>query len=144
MRIDWFLSARLKLRKPRDVRHYTQSFLDDVLKKHHFAAVLAFFVAFIALIAIGYTSDARLSQIPAAASITVFFALIFAVMGALWVFLKNWSFLVVVLVYLLFNILYVKEIIDSRTAVFGLHYDTHLQQKPLYNKASIIALANCK
>ena len=142
LRIDWFLSARLKLRKPRDVRHYTQSFLDDVLKKHHFAAVLAFFVAFIALIAIGYTSDARLSQIPAAASITVFFALIFAVMGALWVFLKNWSFLVVVLVYLLFNILYVKEIIDSRTAVFGLHYDTHLQQKPLYNKASIIALAN--
>ena len=29
MRVDWFLSAKLHLRKPRDVRHYSQDFLDN-------------------------------------------------------------------------------------------------------------------
>ena len=39
MRVDWFLSASFKLRRPRDIRHYNESFLDDVFSKHHIAVL---------------------------------------------------------------------------------------------------------
>ncbi len=142
MRVDWFFTAKFALRKPRDVRHYTQDFLDTIFKRHHFAAVIAYFIAFLFLIGIGYTSDARLSQIPAAASITIFFALIIAVVGAFSVFLKNWSLPVIALIYLMFNILYEHDIIDPRTKFFGLDYTNELKDKPIYSKETIIALAN--
>ncbi|MHA0110896.1 hypothetical protein ACXYUI_27685, partial [Klebsiella pneumoniae] len=47
LRVDWFLSATLKLRKPRDVRHYSETFLNAVFNRHHVAAVLAITLAFI-------------------------------------------------------------------------------------------------
>lgn len=142
IRVDWFFTARLALRKPRDVRHYSQDFLDTIFKRHHFSAVIAYFIAFLFLIGIGYTSDTRLSQIPAAASITILFALIIAVVGAFSVFLKNWSLPVIAVIYLLFNILYEHDIIDPRTKFFGLEYTSELKDKPVYSKESIIALAN--
>jgi hypothetical protein len=142
VRIDWFLTARFALRKPRDVRHYSQDFLDSIFKTHHFAAVIAYFIAFVFLIGIGYTSDARLSQIPAAASVTIFFALIIAVVGAFSVFLKNWSLPIIALIYLLFNILYEHDIIDPRTKFFGLDYTTKINDKPIYSKEFVEALAN--
>ncbi|HNL83001.1 MAG TPA: hypothetical protein PKG56_06365, partial [Chitinophagaceae bacterium] len=88
IRIDWFFSARMHLRKPRDIRHYSTDFLDRIFKQHHLAAILAFFLAFIALIALGFSSDSRVFQIPAAASVTIFFALIIAFGGAFTLFLK--------------------------------------------------------
>lgn len=33
LKVDWFLSASLHLRKPRDVRHYSQDFLDTIFKR---------------------------------------------------------------------------------------------------------------
>jgi hypothetical protein len=91
LNVEWFLSAKFRLRKPRDVRHYSDDFLNSVFKRHHVAAVIAIAIAFISLILVGYTSDARLSQIPAAASITVFFAIVIAVAGALTLFLRTWA-----------------------------------------------------
>jgi hypothetical protein len=39
--VDWFFSAKFRLRKPRDVRHYSDDFLNSVFKRHHVAAVIA-------------------------------------------------------------------------------------------------------
>jgi hypothetical protein len=60
--------------------------------------VIAIAIAFLSLILLGYTSDARLSQIPAAASITVFFAIVIAVAGAITLFLRTWAIPVLVIV----------------------------------------------
>lgn len=76
------------MRKPRDVRHYSQPF-DSIFKRHHFAAALSIVIAFMTLIAVGYFSDDRIFQIPAAASITLLFAILIAVIGALSYFLRN-------------------------------------------------------
>jgi len=141
IRVDWFFSARFHLRKPRDTRHYSQEFLDRIFKHHHIAALIAFMLAFLMLIGIGYSSDARLAQIPAAASITVFFALFIAVVGAFSVFLKNWSIPVLVLIYLGMNYLYQQNIIDPRNKAYGLNY-LNKDERPNYDKASILALAS--
>lgn len=143
MRVDWFFSAKLALRKPRDVRHYSLAFLDSVFKRHHFAAVIAITIAFFFLIGIGYISDARLFQLPAAASITVFFAILIAAAGAISTFLHSWSIPVVVVLYLLVNFLYQKEIIDLRNKAYGLNY-AGTTERPVYSRESVMQLANDK
>lgn len=143
MRIDWFFSAKLALRKPRDVRHYSLTFLDSVFKRHHFAAVIAITIAFFFLIGIGYISDARLFQLPAAASITVFFAILIAAAGAVSTFLHSWSIPVIVVLYLGINFLYQKEIIDLRNKAYGLNY-SDTTKRPVYSRESVMELANNK
>lgn len=141
LRVDWFFSAKLGLRKPRDVRHYSLTFLNSVFKRHHFAAVIAITLAFFFLIGVGYISDTRLFQLPAAASITVFFAILIAAAGAISTFLHSWSIPVMVLLYLGVNFLYQNEIIDLRNKAYGLNYaDT--TDRPVYSKESVMRLAN--
>ena len=141
LRVDWFLSASLHLRKPRDVRHYSEGFLESVFKRHHFAAVIAIVIAFIFLVLVGYISDARLFQIPAAASITIFFAILIAVAGALSLFLRTWSIPLLVALYILIDILYQKEIIDPRNKAYGLNY-LNKTERPVYSRDAIWQLAN--
>lgn len=141
IRVEWFLSARLHLRKPRDVRHYSEAFLDAVFKRHHAAAVIAILVAFIFLILIGYISDARLFQLPAAASITIFFALLIALAGAVSLLLKTWSIPALVVLYILLNLLYQHELIDPRNKAYGLNYRDR-SERPLYDKEYINAMAS--
>jgi hypothetical protein len=141
MSVEWFLSARLRLRKPRDVRHYSDDFLNDVFKRHHVAAVIAIAVAFIFLILVGYISDARLFQIPAAASITVFFAIIIAVGGALTLFLRSWTIPLLGLLYVILNVLYQNEIIDPRNKAYGLNYADQTE-RPIYSREAIRDLAS--
>lgn len=140
-RIDWFLSARLQLRKPRDVRHYSEDFLDTIFTRHHFAAIIAIVLAFIFLILVGYISDTRLFQFPAAASITLLFAVLIAVAGALSLFLHSWSIPLVVVLYMGVNFLYQKEVIDPRNKAYGLNY-INKQERPVYGKEAIVQMAS--
>ncbi len=141
LNVAWFLSAKLDIRKPRDVRHYSDEFLDAVFKRHHFAAVIAIVIAFVFLLLVGYISDERLFQLPAAASITIFFALLIALAGAISLFLRSWSIPVLVVLYIILNILYQKEIIDPRNKAYGLNY-LNKNERPIYSKDSINALAS--
>ncbi|GAC1439538.1 MAG: hypothetical protein NVSMB63_04920 [Sediminibacterium sp.] len=141
LKVDWFLSAKLHLRKPRDVRHYSQDFLDSVFKRHHFAAVIAIVIAFIFLVAMGYISDTRLFQLPAAASITVFFAILIAAAGAISLFLHSWSIPLLVVLYIGLNILYQKEIIDPRNKAYGLNY-LNKKERPVYSREAVMQLAS--
>jgi hypothetical protein len=123
------------------VRHYTQGFLDSVFKRHHFAAVIAIMLAFVFLVLMGYTSDSNLFQVPAAASITLFFAILIAVSGALVMFLRSWSIPVLVVVYSVINFCYQKEWIDPRNKAYGLNY-LNIAERPVYNRETIWRLAN--
>lgn len=140
-RVDWFLSAVFRLRKPRDVQHYNPGFLEAVFQRHHIAAVIAITIAFVFLVLVGFSSDTRLFQIPAAASIILFFAIIIAVAGALSIFLKSWSIPLLIGVYILANYLYQQEIIDPRNKAYGLDYINKLD-RPIYNRSSLQSLAS--
>jgi len=141
MRVDWFLSASFKLRRPRDIRHYNESFLDDVFSKHHISAVIAILIAFIFLIVLGFSADSRLFQIPAAASISILFAILIAVSGAVSLFFKSWSIPLIIIIYLLLNYLYQIGIIDPRNKAYGLNYDNK-EQRPLYDSSDIRQLCS--
>lgn len=141
LRVEWFLSATLHLRKPRDVRHYPQEFLDLIFKRHHFSAVLAILLAFILLVGIGFLSDNSIFQAPAAASITLLFAILIGVSGALSSFLHSWTIPLVVLLYLGINWMYQHDIIDLRNKAYGLNYNSSIM-RPLYNRETIQEMAS--
>jgi hypothetical protein len=140
-RVDWFLSANFKLRKPRDVRHYSKEFLESIFNRHHFAAAISIFVAILFLMTMGFFLDNKFFQIPAGASSTILFAILIAIAGALSFFLGNWTFLVLVSLYTLFNWLIEKEIIDTRNKAYGLNY-TNEDRRPFYTREKIEELAS--
>ena len=136
MRVGYYLSIRFRLRKARNVSHYSEGFLDVIFKRHHFAAVVAILLAFVFLITGGFFLDTKFFQAPAAVSITVFFAIMVAVIGALTYFMQSWSVLFIVGVLVILNILYKEEIIDPRNKAYGLNYNNK-EQRPDYSKESL-------
>jgi len=140
-RVDWFLAANLKLRKPRDVRHYSHQFLDSIFKRHHLAAAMSIFISIMLLMAMGFFLDNKFFQIPAGASSTLFFSILIAVAGALSFFLGNWSFLFLITVYALLNWLIEKDIIDLRNKAYGLNYINE-NSRPSYTQEKIEELAS--
>ncbi len=140
IRVDWFLSAMFHLRQPRDVRHYSDDYLDSIFKRHHLASVYAILVAFIFLVGIGFFLDKPFFIIPAAASITILFAILVAVGGAFSILLKSWSIPVLLVAFILFNYLYVHEYFDPRNKAYGLDYQTK-DDRPPYSANAINALA---
>ncbi len=141
VRIDWFLSAKFGLRKPRNVKHYSQEFLEHIFKRNHIAAVLAILLAFILLLLIGFFSDNTVFQVPAAASIILFFAILIAVAGAVYLFLGSWSLPVLLVLYLCLNWMYQQNIIDPRNKAYGLNY-TNENERPAYDRNGIMQLAS--
>lgn len=141
MRVDWFLSARFGLRKPRNVQHYTQEFLDLIFKRHHFAAVIAILISFVFLLTIGFFSDNKIFQVPAGASITVLFAILIAVAGAISLFLGTWSIPILLVIYVTLNWMYQKNIIDPRNKAYGLNYSNE-KEYPSYTKENILTLSS--
>jgi hypothetical protein len=140
-RVDWFLSANFRLRKPRDVRHYSREFLESIFNRHHFAAALSIFAAILFLVLMGFFLDNKFFQIPAGASSTILFSILIAVAGALSFFLGNWTFLVLISLYALFNWLIEKEVIDTRNKAYGLNY-TDEDKRPFYSQKKIEELAS--
>jgi hypothetical protein len=141
LKVNWFFSARLKIRIPRDVRHYDDAFLKQILSRQHFAAVIAIMIAFVFLIVTGFTADEKLFQLPAAASIIIFFSLLIAVIGAFNIFFKTWSLVCLLLLYVVINLLYQKEIIDPRNKAYGLNYENK-NDRPIYSKEAIEQLTS--
>ncbi|MEO6905141.1 MAG: hypothetical protein ABI148_02170, partial [Ginsengibacter sp.] len=136
--VENYLSSRLKIKKVRSVAHYSQEFLDVIFKRHHFSAMLTILLAFVFMIFIAFFLDNKIFQIPAAASILLFFAIMIAVIGALSYFLKSWSLLFMILVYITLNAFYKYDIIDPRNKAYGLNYSN--PDRPEYSLESLESL----
>ncbi len=134
-----YLSTRLKVKNVRPVKHYSQNFLDVIFKRHHFSAMLSVLFAFIFMVFIAFFLDNRIFQIPAAASILLFFAILISVMGALSYFLRSWSLLLVILLYAVLNILYKYDVIDPRNKAYGLNYSS--PERPDYSLQGLEAIS---
>ncbi len=141
IRVDWFFSAKMALRQPRKVQHYDTNFLEAIFKRHHFAVVVAIIMAFLLLIFLGFNAQAKLFQIPAAASVTILFAILIAVSGALSIFFGNKTLIILLLVYIGLNFLYQKNIIDPRNKAYGLNY-SNSNGFPTYTKENLLKVAS--
>jgi hypothetical protein len=136
MKVSYYLGKGFRARKARNVAHYNREFIDMVFKRHHVSGIMSIALAFIFLIVIGFFMDNRFFQVPAAASIFIFFAAMTAVIGALTYFLESWSLPFFILLILFVDILYQNEIIDTRNKAYGLDY-TDKRDRPDYNKQAL-------
>jgi hypothetical protein len=141
IKVEWYLNNIFKLKKVRDVSHYSREFIETIFGRHHFAAVLSIFIAFILMIVIGFWLDHPIMQLPAAAGITVFFAILIAVSGAFSYFLQSWSIPFLILLFVVTNTLYRYNIIDPSNKAYGLNY-TNKDQRPEYSRDTLVDLCS--
>lgn len=141
IRSEWFLDSFFRIRRCRDVSHYSEELIDKVFKRHHFAAVICVLFSYLFLILIGFFLDYRAFQIPAAASIVLFLAILIGVSGAITYFLQSWSIPVFILFLLLLNFLYQFNWIDPTNKAYGLNYDSKLPQ-PVYSIESLKSIGS--
>ena len=139
LKVSVYFSGRLRLRKTRNVSHYRQEFIDSIFKQHHVAAIGSILLAFIFLITVGFLLENKYFEMPAAASILIFFAIMTAVIGSLTYFLQSWSLVAAIVLLFIINFLYQKEVIDPRNKAYGLNY-VNKDTRPAYNKQSLKAL----
>lgn len=141
IRVEWYLNAKFGLKKTRDVTHYSREFIETIFNRHHFAAVMSIFIAFLLLILIGFWLDSPYFQLPAAAGITIFFAILIAISGAFSYFLQNWSIPFLIVAILVLNVLYRYSIIDPSNRAYGLNY-TNKQDRPKYDRQALMELSS--
>lgn len=141
IKVEWFLQSPFSLKKVRDVSHYSKEFIETIFNRHHFAAVVSIFIAFVFLVLVGFMLDNPLFQLPAAASITVFFAILIAVSGAFSYFLQSWSIPFLIALFFFVNLMYKLEIIDSSNKAYGLNY-TNKNERPVYSRETLVELCN--
>ncbi len=141
LKVSYYLSGRFRFRKVRTVGHYRQEFIDHIFKRHHVAAIASIALAFVFLVLVGFLSEYKFFEMPAAASILIFFAVMISVIGALTYFLQSWSLLAIIVLLLFLNFLYQKEIIDPRNKAYGLNY-TDKSNRPQYNKKALKELCS--
>jgi Patatin-like phospholipase len=85
---------------------------------------------------VGFFLDHKFFQLPAAASIFIFFGITTAVIGSLTYFLQSWSLPFTIVLIFILNILYQNDIIDPRNKAYGLNY-INKTNRPDYTKKSL-------
>jgi hypothetical protein len=141
IKVNWYLSGPLSVKQVRDVSHYSKEFIDRVFSRHHFAAILSICIAFLFLVLVGFFMDEPYFQLPAAASIFLFFSILLAVSGAFSYFLESWSIPFLVLLFFFLNILYQYEIIDPTNKAYGLNY-TNRSERPAYTRDHLLDMCS--
>jgi hypothetical protein len=142
IKVQWYLnSPGTIIRKTRDVSHYSRDFIESIFNRHHFSAILSIFVAFIFLIIVGFFMDSRFFQLPAAASILIFFAILISLSGAFSYFLQSWSIPFLVVLFFVLNLLYHYDVIDPSNKAYGLNY-TNRDQRALYDRDNLLQLCS--
>ncbi len=141
LKVQSYWSKGFRFKKVRNVAHYNQEFLDTVFKRHHYSGIISIALAFIFLIVVGFFMDSPFFEVPAAASILIFFALMTAVIGALTYFMQSWSLLAFIVLVLFLDVLYQHEIIDTRNKAYGINY-INKDKRPGYDKAALKLLCS--
>lgn len=141
IKVTTYLSGRIRVKAVRDVTHYSKEFLESIFSRHHFAAVLSIFIAFVFLMLVGFLLDYEMFQLPAAASITIFFAILVSVAGAFSYFLQSWSVPFVVVLIIVLNLLYRYGVIDPTNKAYGLNYRKQIP-KAVYSEEHLAALTS--
>jgi hypothetical protein len=83
--------------------------------------------------------DSVFFQLPAAASITIFFSILIGVSGAVTYFLQSWSIPYLLALILLLNLFYKFDLIDPRNKAYGLNYKNKTERPP-YSRQGLLSL----
>ncbi|MGV3529999.1 MAG: patatin-like phospholipase family protein [Flavisolibacter sp.] len=141
IRTEWFVDSLFRVRRCRDVSHYSPTLMETIFKRHHFAAVVSVFVAYLFLILIGFFVDNKFFQLPAGASFVLFCAIVVGVLGAIVYFFQSWSLPAILLFILVLNGMYQARWLDPRNKAYGLNYNNR-EEFPSYTQVYVDSIAN--
>ncbi len=141
IRSEWFLDSFFSFRRCRDVSHYSAELMEKMFQRHHFAAVVSILIAVVFLMTTGFFLEYKFFQIPAAASMILFFGILIGVSGAITYYLQSWSVPFLVLFLLFLNFLYRVDVIDPRNKAYGINYNQK-DAWPVYDQQHINALSS--
>lgn len=117
-----YFNSPWKIRRARNVDHYNTHYLDNILKQHHFAAMITVGCALIFLVFLAYLMDYSFFRIPAGASVMIFFAFLIGVAGAYAYLLQSWAIPMLLVILIGLNWMVEHNMVDNRNKAYGLNY----------------------
>lgn len=111
---------------------------ETLLSSNHLAAVILELVTILILYGMGMFSDFGIFQIPAGASLFLFFGFILMFIGAISYWLRGWSISIFIGLSLLINFLFTQGILKRTYQAFGINY----QKTVAYNTNQIKSYAD--
>ncbi|MDP4128563.1 MAG: patatin-like phospholipase family protein [Bacteroidota bacterium] len=139
IKVKWYLNTPFAVKPVRDVSHYSKEFIERIFSRHHFAAIISIIFAFLILVVVGFFMDKPFFQLPAAASIFLFFSILISLSGAFSYFMQSWSLPILIVLFLVLNLLYRYDVIDPTNKAYGLNY-TNRSERPVYDRDHLLAL----
>ena len=139
--VGLYLHSPFKVKYVRDINHYNNEMLQSVISQNKINATLFELVIFITLIAIGLFSENPIFVIPAGASIILVFTTVFILTSAFYTWLKGWTSIILVGVFLLINYSSKFSEFSFNNMAYGLNYNTVNAD---YSITNIHKLANDK
>ena len=127
-----YFTSPFRIRRARNVDHYNKHFLDNILKQHHFAAMITVGLALVFLVILSFLIDYDVCRIPAGASVMVFFAFLIGVAGAYAYLLQTWAIPCLLVMLFVLNWMTVNDWIDNRNKAYGLNYRQQ-KERPDYD-----------
>jgi len=139
--VEIYLHTPFKLKAARNIEHYDKKMLQSVISQNHLNASIFELLIFTSLIVLGLFSENPIFIIPAAASIILFFTIVFILMSAFYTWLKQWSIIVFIAIFFIVNYLSKNENFTSSNMAYGLNYTT---ESVVYSINSLNELRNNK
>jgi hypothetical protein len=132
IRVDYFFTSRLRF-QPANNDLIDLSAALKVLRQNHLNAFIIQCFVFALIISLGIFRDNPVFQIPAGASILLFFTLATLLAGAISFWLNRWSVTAFMGLLLLLNFLVKQDLIQTNYEAFGLNYSTRKADYSLEN-----------
>jgi len=133
-RVETYLSEALRPRMVRSVSHYNLKVIRKVFKQNHTNALGFQLLSMVVLIVLGLGIEYPSFRIPAAASLLLFLCVVTTVIGAFLYWFNNWSFTVMIALFLLINALTKKEFFNHENRAYGMSYQ---KPRPVYEFAEL-------
>ncbi len=138
-RIDSYLDVDLKFKHVSNRANQNRNIALKVLRQTHINALLIQLVSVIVLLFLGLLRDNEYIQIPAGASVFILFAMLMMLAGALSFWLRGWSLTAFIILLLIYNFAGNFNVIKTRSAGYGLDYDSAPAQ---YNLTKVKSFAS--
>ena len=139
--VETYLGYRFKLMLARDCSHYDRNMLAGVFQQNHINAAYFEVLVFVSLLVLGLFREVREFMIPAGATIFLLFTMFLMLTSAFHSWLRGWSTMVFVGLFLLFNFLSGYDFFNYENQVFGVNYYT---EKAVYSNETLKKHSNDK
>ncbi|MEQ8239916.1 MAG: patatin-like phospholipase family protein, partial [Cyclobacteriaceae bacterium] len=122
--VTHYFDLKLKFRDCQDLQDfYDKSSLIKVFDQNHLNSVIIEFIFIIVILGLGFFMENTYFQIPAAASVLLFMAIIVMLIGSVSYWFRGWSTLFVLIVFFLINLLLRIGLLQGVYEAKGLNYD---------------------